>query len=212
MRYNEAMEKQKKIAIYLRVSTEHQSLDLQRDELHRYCHMRQWDNIKVYSDFGISGARSDNRPEFQKLMKDARARRIDALVVWKLDRLGRSLLNLVSCLQELTELGIDFISIRDGIDMSTSSGKLLCGLIASFAQYERDILRERTIAGMAAAKKRGSLFGKPKSRDDAAIAILRDTGFSYRAIAKQLQISKGSVQAALSKRSTNNPVAPKPRV
>jgi DNA invertase Pin-like site-specific DNA recombinase len=187
----------KRAAIYIRVSTEQQNLDLQKNELFQYCEIRKWTDVKVYSDFGISGSRSDNRPEFKRMMKDAKARRFDTVIVWKLDRFGRSLIDLVNHLQELTDLGIEFISLRDGIDLSTSAGKLMCGLIASFAQYERDILKERTIAGLAAARKRGKVLGRPKQRDDRAIAELRNKGLSIQAIAKQLQVSKGSVQAAL---------------
>jgi putative DNA-invertase from lambdoid prophage Rac len=195
---------EKRVAIYIRVSTEHQNLDLQKNELLQYCEIRKWSDVKIYSDFGISGSRTDNRPEFKRMMKDAKARRIDAVIVWKLDRFGRSLIDLVNHLQELADLGVEFISLRDGIDLSTSAGKLMCGLIASFAQYERDILKERTIAGLAAARKRGKVLGRPKQRDDAAIAELRNQGFSIQAIAKQLQVSKGSVQAALAA-CTKNP-------
>lgn len=193
----------KRVALYIRVSTEQQNLDLQKNELLQYCEIRKWSDVQIYSDFGISGSRTDNRPEFKRMMKDAKARRIDAVIVWKLDRFGRSLIDLVNHLQELSDLGIEFISLRDGIDLSTSAGKLMCGLIASFAQYERDILKERTVAGLVAAKRRGKVLGRPKRRDDAAIVELRNQGLSIQAIANQLSISKGSVQAALSARTKN---------
>ena len=136
-------------------------------------------------------------------MKDAKARRIDTILVWRLDRMGRSLVDLVTTLQELNDLGVEFISLRDGVDVTTSAGKLFFGLIASFAQYEKDILKERTIAGLVAARKRGKVLGRPKQRDDSAIAELRNQGLSIQAIAERLQISKGSVQASLSERTKN---------
>lgn len=194
---------QKRVAIYIRVSTEHQNLDLQKNELLQYCEIRKWTNVKIYSDFGISGSRTDNRPDFKRMMKDAKARRIDTILVWRLDRMGRSLVDLVTTLQELNDLGVEFISLRDGVDATTSAGKLFFGLIASFAQYEKDILKERTIAGLAAARKRGRVLGRPKRRDDNAIAELRNEGLSIQAIAERLQISKGSVQASLSERTKN---------
>ncbi len=195
----------KRVALYIRVSTEQQNLDLQKNELLQYCEIRQWTDVKVYSDFGISGSRTDNRPQFKQMIKDAKARRLDTIIVWKLDRFGRSLIDLVNHLQEISDLGIEFISLRDGIDLSTSAGKLMCGLIASFAQYERDVLKERTIAGLVAAKRRGKILGRPKQRDDIAIAELRNQGLTIQAIANRLHISKGSVQAALST-CTKNPL------
>jgi len=195
--------KPNKVAAYLRVSTQDQSLELQRNEIENYCKSRGWSDVVFYEDFGFSGAKFSNRDGYRKLVKDARSRKFDTLIVFKLDRIGRSLIDVVSFLHELQELGIVFIALRDSIDLSTSSGKLLTSLIASFAEYERNIIRERTIAGLAVAKKRGKIFGRPKRRDDIAIAELRTQGLSIQQIANRLQTSKGSVQASLAAHTKN---------
>lgn len=189
--------KPNKVAAYLRVSTQEQSPELQRNEIENYCKSRGWENVTFYEDFGYSGANFSSRNGYKQLVKDARLRKFDTLVVFKLDRIGRSLIDVVSFLNELQELSITFIALRDSIDLSTSSGKLLTSLIASFAEYERNIIRERTLAGLAVARKRGKTLGRPKKRNDAQIIELYKQGLTCRAIANKLDTSAMTVSRAI---------------
>ena len=119
------------------------------------------------------------------------------MLAWKLDRLFRSLKDLVITLQDLSELGVDFISLKDNIDMTTSSGRLLTHLLGAFAEFEASLIRERVKAGLAHAKSKGQRLGRPKVRDDTRIEELRAQGLSIQAIADRLGVSKAAVQRAL---------------
>lgn len=187
--------KQKRVAIYLRVSTNDQNCDLQRSELEKYIESRGWHVHHIYEDVGTGT--NGNRPALKQLLLDARSRKFDTLICWKLDRLFRSLKDVVLTLQELDELGIEFISLKDNLDFSTSTGKLLFHVIAAFGEFEASIIRERVKAGLETARKKGKTLGRPKTRDDAKILQLSRSGLSQRKIAAQLGISKGSVQKAL---------------
>lgn len=186
-----------KIAIYLRVSTSHQTTDLQKSELLAYCQARGWNNPEIYDDTG-SGANID-RHEFKRMMADARARAFDCLVVFKLDRLSRSLKDLVTTLQELTDLGVAFISIRDHIDMTTAAGRLLVHLLASFAEFEREIISERVRAGVRRAIQNGRPVGRPRVTQDDHVMQLRGEGKTIRAIASELNVSRGAIERVLRK-------------
>ena len=172
----------KRVALYLRVSTQDQSCDLQRRELTSYAQARGWADIQIYEDHGISGTTA-KRPMLQKLMADARSRRIDVVLVWKLDRFARSLKDLLTMLQEVSELGIAFISLKDQIDMTTAAGRLMMQMLGAFGEFEASLIRERVRAGLANAKAKGRHIGRPKQRDDAQIAQLRAQGHSMRTIA-----------------------------
>jgi putative DNA-invertase from lambdoid prophage Rac len=182
--------------IYARCSTDLQDPTLQTSELEEFATRRGFNNVGTFVDIA-SGSR-DDRPELQKLLALARQRKIDTLIVWKLDRLGRSLKHLVNIIDELQSVGVAFISLRDNLDFSTSAGRLLFGVIASMAQFERDLIRERVKAGMQNAKRKGIRLGrKPVAFDLGELRRLRAGGASYGAIAKQTGLSTGLVFRAL---------------
>ena len=149
-------------AVYVRVSTMDQTVDNQLLDLRRYLDVRGWTSTKEYVDV-VSGAK-DSRPGLDELVRDARKRRFDAVVVWKLDRLGRSLRHLVLLMQELQQLGVALVSLGEGLDLSTPAGRLQAGLLAAVAQFERERIRERVVAGLQRAKAQGRKLGRPKAR------------------------------------------------
>jgi putative DNA-invertase from lambdoid prophage Rac len=186
----------KRVGIYLRVSTSDQNTEIQNNDLLTYVQARGWNIVNIYEDKS-SGTTTKKRPEFKKLMAAARERRVDVILVWKLDRFGRSLKDLVVHLQEISELGIDFVSFKDNLDFSTSIGRLMVHLLGAFAEFEASVIRSRVQAGVDNARKKGKILGRPKLRNDDSIKDLRDQGLSFRAIAKELGVSLGSVQRAL---------------
>jgi DNA invertase Pin-like site-specific DNA recombinase len=193
------------VLIYSRVSTERdQSPEAQVSELRRYCGARGWEIVEEVTDHGYSGG-TDQRPGLKRLLVLARSRKIDRIVVTKLDRLARSLKHLVSLLDEFTTLGIHFISIHDQIDLSTASGRLMLHIVAAFAEFERALIRERTVLGLIHARSKGVVLGRPKTRDDETIKALRKKGLSYAGIQKRLRISKGAVCRALSRGTPKTP-------
>ena len=187
------------VAIYARVSTSDQSTALQSDELREYCQRRGWTLVAEYLDHGVSGSR-DSRPELDRMLTAAKRREFDCLLVWKLDRLGRSLRHLVNTIADLESLGISFVSLKDSIDLSTPSGRLMFGVIAAMAQFERDIIRERVVSGLAAAKRRGRVGGRRAKVTDLTmreIRHLRGQGLSLAAIGQRLALNKATVSRAL---------------
>lgn len=186
-----------KAAIYARVSTTNgQSPAMQLDELRDYCRRRGWEILEEYVDNGHSGAR-ESRPALDRLMADARKRLVDAVVVWRYDRFARSLRQLVNALEEFRALGIDFVSLREGVDTSTPNSRLVFGIFASIAEFERELIRDRVRAGLRNARARGKRLGRPKKAVDAAkVAALRRDGASWRAIAARLGVSRGTVRWA----------------
>jgi DNA invertase Pin-like site-specific DNA recombinase len=187
------------VAIYARVSTSDQSTALQSDELREYCQRRGWTLVAEYLDHGVSGSR-DSRPELDRMLTAAKRREFDCLLVWKLDRLGRSLRHLVNTIADLESLGISFVSLKDSVDLSTPSGRLMFGVIAAMAQFERDIIRERVVSGLAAAKRRGRVGGRRAKVTDLTmreIRHLRGQGLSLAAIGQRLALNKATVSRAL---------------
>jgi DNA invertase Pin-like site-specific DNA recombinase len=150
-----------RVALYARVSTTEQTTVNQLIELRQYCAARSWQQAVEYVDTGISGSK-DSRPALDNLMRDAKRRRVDTLIVWKLDRLGRSLRHLILLLDELTALGVAFISLGEGIDTSTPAGRLQLHVLGAIAEFERDRIRERVKAGLARVKAQGQRLGRPK--------------------------------------------------
>lgn len=142
------------------MSTEDQNPENQITELKGYCERMNYEVYKCYID-KCSGLK-DSRPEFNLLLEDARLKRYDALVVWKLDRIGRSLQHLLQILQELNHKGIDFISVTQNIDTTNASGKLLFHIMGAFAEFESSLISERTKIGMQRAKKQGKHVGRPR--------------------------------------------------
>lgn len=151
-------------AIYIRVSTTKQvndgmSLETQEDRLRAFVKSKGWTVHRPYIDAGKSGGSTD-RPAFQKMMNAVKRKAFGAIVVYKLDRFSRSLKDLLLSLEELNKSDVTFVSITDNIDLSTSSGKLMFNIIGSFAEFERELIRERTTAGQAEARKRGHHMGR----------------------------------------------------
>jgi putative DNA-invertase from lambdoid prophage Rac len=181
-----------RVGIYARISThDQQTLPLQVKAMRQYARRRSWKVVKAVEDVG-SGA--SERPQREELIKAARRRQIDAILVWRLDRWGRSLLDLIGSLQELSTLGVGFVSLCEALDLTTPSGRALAGMLAVFAEFEREILRERVKAGIAQARARGQPHGRPptvKAPRSAEIKRLFARGLSKREIAKRLNYAKG---------------------
>ena len=154
--------KRLRAALYARVSTSEQTCENQVLELRQFCSARGWSIDREYRDEGISGVSA--RPALQKLMIEARRRRFDVVVVWRLDRLGRSLRDLLMQVEELNAVGIGFVSLNEGIDLTTPAGRLQCHLLAALAEFERERIRERVLAGLARARKQGKRLGRPRSQ------------------------------------------------
>ena len=151
-----------RVALYARVSTlNNQNPQLQLDELREYAQRRGWTVYSEYVDLGVSGSK-DSRPELNRMLADAHARKVDAVLVWKLDRLGRSLKHLVTTIEDLEHYGVPFVSLRDNLDLSTPAGRLMLHIIGAMAEFERELIRERVNAGIKSAQARGVRFGRPK--------------------------------------------------
>lgn len=188
-----------RIAIYLRVSTDSQSTDLQRSEIEDYVKSRGWSYVVVYED-KLSGT-TTKRPGLQKMLSDARNKKFDVLICWKLDRLFRSLKDLINTLNELSDLKIDFISIKDNIDLTTASGRLLAHLLGAIGQFEADLIKMRVMAGLQEARRKGIRLGRPTTLPYDDVHLLRSQGLSLNQIATKLKVSKSAVHKTLSKSS-----------
>jgi putative DNA-invertase from lambdoid prophage Rac len=190
-----------RVAIYARVSTLNgQDPHMQTRELKEYCQRRGWPIEGEYVDLGVSGAK-DSRPELNRLMSDAKRRRFDSILVWKLDRFGRSLRHLVNAIAELESIGVAFVSLTDNLDLSTPSGRLMFQVIAAMGEFERELIRERVRSGMRNAREKGARIGRPKLEiDSTVINQLRESGKSWREIASIAGVSVGTVYAPRSKK------------
>lgn len=173
---------------YARVSTKEQKLDLQINEL------KKAGCKKIYQEFGVSGSKA-NRPELDNMLKNLRSG--DVVVIWKLDRLGRSLKDLVNLVEQFNSQNIGILSLHDPIDTTTSQGKLIFNIFASLAEFERDVIRERTKAGLESARSRGRIGGRPKGlsqeaqkKAKTAQTLYESQRFSIKEITQQLNISK----------------------
>jgi DNA invertase Pin-like site-specific DNA recombinase len=186
-------------AVYIRISTEGQRTDSQEQELKKYCRLRGWKNIVTYADT-ICGAKS-SRPLLDKMMQDIRAGKIERLLVFKLDRLGRSLTHLAIILDELNRLQVPLIASSQGIDTSNDNpaGRLQLGVLMAVAEFERGIIKERVNAGIGAAKIRGVRFGRPQTINGRAAEVqkLKAKGLGLRAIGRELNMPPCSVHKAL---------------
>lgn len=190
-------------AIYTRVSTTHQSTDLQRQELAEYASLRGFVVVNHYEDIA-TGTSTIKRPKWQEMMASARRRKFDVVLCWKLDRFSRSLKDLVVSLQELESVGVKFISLRDNIDLTTPSGRLMVHLVSAFSEFEASIIRERVKAGIAAARAKGKKFGRTSTLDVAKIKELRAEGQSLRSISIAIGASKGGVSKVLNKNNVKS--------
>lgn len=190
-----------RVARYVRVSRSDQSVNLQMDDTERFATSRGWVIAQTYEDRGESGSR-DRRPQLDRLLDDARRRRIDIVLCFKADRLFRSLRHMVNVLAEFEALGVQFVSATEVFDTTTPQGLLLLHLVSAFAEFERGLLIERTVSGMNAARRRGARIGRPRRHVDVdAVRELRGEGVSFDNIAKKLGVGRATIRRAL-ERST----------
>ena len=183
--------------LYARVSThDQQTLGLQVDAMASYIKDRGWRVERRIEEIG-SGAR--DRPGRESLLKFARRREVDVIVVWRLDRWGRSVADLMLTLRELTDLGVGFVSLTEALDLTTPTGRAMAGMLAIFAEFEREILRERVRAGIAQARKEGRPHGRPPTASLKADEIrrLKAERVSHAEIARRLGIGRTSVRRIL---------------
>jgi len=184
--------------LYARVSTnDQQTIPLQIRALREYSVRRGWTISIQIHDVGSGAVKREAR---EKLLEAARRREIDIVVVWRLDRWGRSVTDLLAILQELEHLGVAFVSLTEALDLTTPSGRAMAGLLAVFAAFERDILRERTRAGLANARENGKRLGRPATAGlhTTEIRKLYRAGVSKAEIARQLGVGRTSVRRILS--------------
>lgn len=189
----------KRVAVYVRVSTDKQTTENQERELMEYVGRREWEIHRVYSD--VASGKKSSRPEFNLMLKDARQRKFDILLVWSWDRFARDVKQLIMSLDEFGTLGIEFISLQNSVDTTTPHGRLLFMIFAGLAEFERSMIVTRVKAGLARAKAQGKHCGRPVKvtpyvRDKAA--ELRGQGHSIRTIARKLGVSPAAVHKALS--------------
>src|ERR1700675_3646079 len=187
----------KRVAIYLRVSTSKQDTENQRRELEAVAERSGWHVVKVYEDAGISGAKGrDKRPGLDAMLKAVNAREFDLVAAWSVDRLGRSLTDLLGILQDLQEKGVDLFLHQQGLDTSTTAGKAMFQMLGVFAEFERGIIRERVNAGLARAKAKGVTLGRPRVKPgvEAQILQLKAEGDGILKIGRKLGIGTSVVQ------------------
>ncbi len=193
--------KMRRVAIYLRVSTGEQTTENQRRELDAVAEAAGWQITQIYEDAGISGAKGrDKRPAFDQLCKDATGRKFDLIAAWSVDRLGRSLQDLVAFLGELNALGIDLYLKQQGLDTTTPSGRAMFQMLGVFSEFERAMIAERVKSGLARARANGKRLGRPRVVTTAKsdqIFHLRADGASIRNIAKAVGISATRVHGVL---------------
>jgi DNA invertase Pin-like site-specific DNA recombinase len=186
----------KRAAMYLRVSTDKQSCDMQRAELEAIAARAGWQIIAIYQDEGISGAKGrDQRPQFDRMLKDATRRKFDVLMAWSVDRLGRSLQDLVNSMSDWQAAGVDLYLREQAIDTTTPGGRALFQMMGVFAEFERAMIRQRVQAGVDRAKATGKRLGRPPSDTTAITKELAD-GASLRKTAARLGVSLSTVKRA----------------
>ena len=184
--------KMKKVCLYVRVSTQTQTTENQIQALKEVAERSGYEIVKIYSDDGISGSKGrEDRPALNQMMKDAVNRQFEMVMCWSIDRLGRSITNLIEIMNELNELKIDMFFSQQSIDTQTSSGRMIFGIFSSLASFEREMIRERVMAGLDRARKNGVKLGRPSSVNDGvrnAVLILKDKGVGVRETCRKLGI------------------------
>jgi DNA invertase Pin-like site-specific DNA recombinase len=195
------MTENKRVALYVRVSTTGQNVENQLKDLQEVAKRHNWEIVETYTDKGISGAKGrDKRPGFDALNKAITRREIDLVAAWSVDRLGRSLQDLISFLGEIKEKGVDLYLHKQGLDTSTSSGKAMFGMLGVFSEFERDIIRERVCAGLEVAKAKGKRLGRPRVVTPSKLKTIQEMkaeGASLRIIAAKTKLGLGTVSRAL---------------
>ena len=196
-------EKMLRAGLYARVSTnDQQTLPMQSRALREYAARRGWTIALQVREVNSGAARREAR---EKVLEAARRREIDLVLVWRLDRWGRSVTDLLATLQELEHLGVGFVSLTEALDLTTPAGRAMAGLLAIFAEFEREILRERTRAGLAHAREKGKRLGRPITAGLQATEIrkLYRAGLAKAEIARQLHIGRTSVRRILKPKGTS---------
>ena len=186
----------RRAALYVRVSTDGQTVDNQRLELEQAAERAGWKIVGIYDDNGVSGAKSrEYRVAFDRLCKDATRRKFDVVMAWSVDRLGRSLQDLVGFLSELHAVGVDLYLHQQGIDTTTPAGKMMFQMMGVFAEFERSMIQARVKAGLARARAQGKTLGRPKVtvKVERAVLAARTDGTGKRKIARQLGIGVSTV-------------------
>ena len=190
-----------KVALYCRVSTLDQTIDNQLIELRDHCSRMGWEIVKEYADEGLSGTLSrDKRPALNSLIKDAYRKRFDSVVCWDISRIGRSMKDLILFLSDMKDRGIGICSVRQGFDTSTSMGEIMFQFVGILSSWEREMIRERTLAGLERAKREGKTLGRRKVTNDritTQIIELRSANRSIRDIASEVGVSRGTVNNVL---------------
>jgi DNA invertase Pin-like site-specific DNA recombinase len=202
-RDTQTLHKPTRVALYARVSTSngHQDPEMQLVELREHAQRRGWEITREYVDRGVSGSK-ESRPSLNRLIADAHGRKFDAVLVWKIDRWGRSLKHLVTTLADLDAYGVAFVSLRDNLDLSTPSGRLMMQLLGAMAEFERALIQERVRAGLAHARAKGRRLGRPTVYANCEkISELRRGGTSWAEICASLKLSKGTAQRAFARQS-----------
>lgn len=185
------------VGIYARVSTQDQDIQMQLSDLRRYCTSRGWNIFKEYLDEGVSGLKA-SRASLDILMADARARRIDIVLVWRFDRFARSSKQLALALDEFQHLGIDFVSFQEQIDTSTPMGKMVFTVMGAVAELERNIIIERIHGGLRRAKEKGKTFGRPRVEiSPDSLKDMQTRGYSIRKMAMALGVPRSTIQDKL---------------
>jgi DNA invertase Pin-like site-specific DNA recombinase len=194
----------KRAALYLRVSTDKQSVDMQRVELEAIAARAGWQIVATYTDEGISGAKGrDRRPQFDRMLKDANRRKFDVLMAWSVDRLGRSLQDLINSMSDWQAAGIDLYLREQAVDTTTPGGRALFQMMGVFAEFERAMIRQRVQAGIDRAKEKGKRLGRPRvgeGKNDRRTGVTERlraelaAGTSLRQTAQKLGISLSTVK------------------
>lgn len=196
----------RRVAIYLRVSTVEQTTENQRRELMAVAERSGWQVVHVFEDAGVSGSKGrDHRPALAAMMKAVNRREIDIVAAWSVDRLGRSLIDLIEVLKDLHAKGVDLFLHQQGLDTSTSSGKAMFQMLGVFAEFERAVIRERVIAGLSRAKAAGTKLGRKPIDDgkEASIRSLLAEGQGVRRIARNLHVGVGTVLRVRDRQATS---------
>lgn len=198
----------KRAALYIRVSTDKQTTENQAQKLAEVARARGWQIVEQYEDAGISGAKGrDKRPALDRMLKDASRRKYDVVMVWAIDRLGRSLAGLISSVQTLNDCGADLYVDQQNVDTTTSAGKLVFHIFGAIAEFERSMIRERIMAGLAVARSKGRKSGRkvdPQKIETARALIANGTGVVKAAKAAGV----GTSVAQRLKRELASPTAP----
>ena len=191
----------KRIALYARVSTDKQTCENQLQELRVIAERMNYTIVAEFIDNGISGMKTrQDRPALDQLMKSATQRKFDMVMCWSIDRLGRSLQNLVEILNDLQAMKIDLFFLQQGMDTSTPSGRMIFSVFGAIGEFERNLIRERVIAGQKRAVANGVKIGRPSKMNEglrSAIQLLREKGMGIKQIARELKVGIGTVYSVI---------------